>query len=256
MTAMNQSFSRHFSRGRVVAAAAFALFATSALAQTPAPTPTPAPVPAPQSGGAMGHGGMGGGMPMMGAGHGEGMPMMDHAPGGGMMHPMFCGASEHIDGRLAYLKAELKLTDQQQGVWNTFADTYRAAAQKIGKTCAANEAAGADHTAHQGVVGHLSMMERHMTDHLEAIRALKGAIEPLYAALNDDQKKTADHIFGHIMGVGMGKMMGGMEQHGGSMGGMGGMGGMGQGGGMGGMDHGGMGHGGMDHGGMDHGAGH
>ena len=34
---------------------------------------------------------------------------------GAMMRKMTCGFAEHLDGRLAYLKAELKLTDAQQG---------------------------------------------------------------------------------------------------------------------------------------------
>ena len=43
---------------------------------------------------------------MMGgmARHGGGMA--------GMMQHMMCGFTEHLDGRLAYLKAELKLTDR------------------------------------------------------------------------------------------------------------------------------------------------
>ncbi len=243
MTSKNKYFSKHFSHGGIAIAAAFVLFAAGASAQTPAPAP------APQAGGAMGQGGHDmkgmGGMGMMDHGAGGGM-----SHGGGMMHEMLCGVTEHVEGGLAYLKTELKLTDQQQGAWNGFADAYRAATQKTAKMCAASEAAGADHSAHQGVVGHLAMMERHMSDHLESIRALKAAIDPLYAALTDEQKKTADHVITHVMGVGMEKMMGGM---GGGMGhGDGGAGGMSH--GMGGMDHGaGGGMGGM--GGMDHGAG-
>jgi hypothetical protein len=225
MTMISKSLNKPFYYSRLAATAAFVLVAAGAFAQTPAPAPAPAP--APQSGGAAGHdmkgmGGMGG---MMDHGAGGGMGMMEHGGGGGMMGRMFCGISEHIDGRLAYLKAELKLTDQQQSAWNGFADSYRAAMLKIAKNCAETEtAAGADHSAHHGVVGHLTMMERHMADHLEAVRALKASIEPLYAALNEDQKKTADHVFHHVMGLGMGKMMG-------------------------------AGAGGMEHGGMDHGAG-
>jgi len=32
---------------------------------------------------------------------------------------------EHIEGRLAFLKTELKITDAQTKVWNTFAETMR-----------------------------------------------------------------------------------------------------------------------------------
>jgi hypothetical protein len=85
-------------------------------------------------------------------------------------------------------------------------------------------------------------MENHMADHLEIVRAQKAAIEPLFTALSEDQKKTASETLTGIMKVGM-SMGGGGGMMGGGMGGM--MGGMG-GGGMGGMSHGGSG-GGMQH---------
>jgi len=168
--------------------------------------------------GGMNHGGSGGGM-------GGGM--------GGMMQHMMCGFTEHLEGRLAYLKAELKLTDQQVSPWNNFADAWRAAAQKAQAKCAASE----EHKdqARPGVLQKLDMMDKHMSDHLDIVRAQKAAIEPLFTALSDEQKKIASETMAHIMKVGM-SMGGGMM--GGGMGGM--MGGMnhgGSGGGMGGMQH-------------------
>ncbi|HXY58187.1 MAG TPA: Spy/CpxP family protein refolding chaperone [Methylocystis sp.] len=145
-----------------------------------------------------------------------------------MMNQMLCGPTEHVEGKLAYLKTELKLSDQQQAAWNSFADAYRAAMQKTAATCAGMMSASGDHQAHHGVLGHLTMMEHHMADHLDEVRAVKAALEPLYAALNDEQKKFLDHSAMHVLGL-MGGMGGGM------MGGM--MGGMGEGGGMGGMKH-------------------
>ncbi len=145
-------------------------------------------------GGMMGGGMMGG---MMGGGMAGGM--------GGMMKKMICGLSEHTEGRLAYLKAELKLTDQQQAAWNSFADGYKAAAQKAGKQCEAMDQQQ-DHKAHAGVLGHLNMMEQHMTGHLEIVRGLKSAIEPLFAVLTEDQKKAANEDMSSVMGIGMGNM--------------------------------------------------
>jgi len=192
-----------------IAVAAVLLFSAMSFAQ------------AQQAGGAdkgMGMGmGMGGmdhaamGHDAKGAGGGMDMKGMDHPGGGmgGMMHKMLCGVSEHVEGRLAYLKAELKLADAQQAAWSAFADAYRAATQKTAQKCATTEAAGTDHSMHHGVLGHLSMMDKHMSDHLESIRGLKAAIEPLYGVLNDEQKQTADHVFSHVMEVGMGGGMGG-----------------------------------------------
>ena len=213
------------SRGRVAGAAAFFLMAGVALAQAPQSPPAPA--------GGMDHGAMGHdmkGMDMKGmggmehGGMGGMMGGMEHGGGmAGMMRHMLCGVTEHVEGRLAYLKAELKLTDAQQAAWNTFADAYRATTQKTAKVCTEMDAAGPDHSMHKGVLGHLTMMEHHMSAHLDSVRGLKAAIEPLFAVLTEDQKKTADHVMAHIMDVGMsmgmGMGMGGMD-HGGGMGGM------------------------------------
>lgn len=118
-----------------------------------------------------------------------------------------------LDGRLAFLKAELKLTDQQIAVWNSFFDAWRAAAQKATAKCdVMNAHMGMNHG--EGVIGKLSMMEMHMLDHLEVVRTQKAALEPLFAVLDESQKKTANEIFADTMKVGM--QMGGMK-HGGGM---------------------------------------
>jgi hypothetical protein len=145
------------------------------------------------------------------------------------MQQMLCGFAEHLEGRLAYLKAELKLTDTQTSTWSNFADAWRGAAQKASAKCAATDER-MDHSK-PAVLHKLQMMESHMADHLEIIRAQKAAIEPLFAALSEDQKKIASETMTGVMKVGM--SMGGGMGGGGMMGGMGGM----MGGGMGGMQH-------------------
>jgi hypothetical protein len=232
MNSHKQPIRKILSRGHVAGAAAFFLMAGVALAQAPQSPPAPA--------GGMDHGAMGHDMKGMG-GMDHGVGGMEHGGGGmehggmggmehgggmaGMMRHMLCGVTEHVEGRLAYLKAELKLTDAQQAAWNTFADAYRATTQKTAKVCAEMDAAGPDHSMHKGVLGHLTMAEHHMSAHLDSVRGLKAAIEPLFAVLTEDQKKTADHVMAHIMGVGMemggGMMGGGMDHGGGGMEGMG-----------------------------------
>jgi len=185
-----------------------------------------------------GMGGMMGGMSGMGHGggkdggkDGDGMSGMSHAAGG-MMNKMVCGFADHLEGRLAYIKAELKLTDAQTGPWNAFAEAWRAAGQKAKQKCDAADMR-ADHSKPE-VLNKLTMMENHMVDHLEVVRAQKAAIESLFTSLSEDQKKTANETLTGIMKVGksMGDMMGG-GMGGGMMGG-----GMSHsGGGMGGMQH-------------------
>jgi hypothetical protein len=197
--------------------------------------------------GGMGHGGGMGGMDHGGKGgmmggmdHGGGMSGMSHGGGGGMMKDMMCGFAEHLDARLAYLKTELKLTEQQTPHWNAFADAWRTVAQNASTKCAGSDDSQKDEK--QGVLGKLSILEAHMVDHLDIVRAQKAALEPLFALLSDDQKKAANETLTRVMNVGMSMGGGGMGH---------GMGGMNH--GMGGMDHGGMDHGSMGHGGMDHG---
>jgi hypothetical protein len=247
-------YGKRFRSRRLIRSVAGVFFIAAALgaaqAQTAAPTPAPPQAQPDATGhggmdqGGMGHGGMGG------MGHGGGMGGMDH--GGGMMKQMMCGFTEHLDARLAYLKTELKITDQQATQWNAFADAWRAVAQKASAKCAIADEHQMD--AKQGVLGKLSMMETHMADHLEVVRAQKAALEPLYNVLTDGQKKAANETLTRVMEVGMsmgGGGMGGMQQ---DSGGGAGRGEMGH-GGMGGMGHGGMGMGGMGHGGMGHGGG-
>jgi hypothetical protein len=148
----------------------------------------------------MGHGGMNHGKDQ-GAGH------------GGMMQKMICGFADKLDGRLAFLKAELKLTDAQTAVWSAFETAWKAAAQTaLAKCDAMNAHMDMDH-GDTGVLGKLSMMETHMVDHLEVVRAQKAALEPFLKALTDDQKKIANETLAGVMKVGM--QMGG----GGGMGG-------------------------------------
>jgi hypothetical protein len=237
----------NFGLSRLIKTAATVLFVTGTFDAVQAQTATPAPVPAQAQSDATAHGGMnqggmrhGGMAGMSGMSHGGDRGDKNH--GGGMMKEMMCGFTEHLDARLAYFKTELKITEQQTPQWNTFAEAWWAVAQKASGKCATTD----DHQidVKQGVPGKLSMMETHMADHLDIVRAQKAALEPLYNVLSDDQKKAANETLTRVMKVGM--SMGG--------GGMGGMqhesdGGMGHGE----MDHGGMGVGGMGMGGMRHG---
>src|SRR5215472_6273510 len=49
----------------------------------------------------------------------------------------------------------------------------------------------------------LALHEKMMTAHLEGLRRLKTAVDPLYAALSPEQKKTADELVMGPMGTGM-----------------------------------------------------
>ena len=94
---------------------------TSAPAAAGATAPTPGQMPGPGMGGMMGSGGMG---QMMGGGMDHMMPMMRMmrammAAHTGQMGRMNMMPTEHVEGRIAFLKAELGITEAQLPKWNS-----------------------------------------------------------------------------------------------------------------------------------------
>jgi hypothetical protein len=139
---------------------------------------------------------MGGGqMPMMGMmTQGGMMPMM-----GGTMMPMM-GMTDHIEGRLAFLKTELKITDAEFPQWNAFADAIRASATQMNDMMKQGSAMMQGGTL-PSLPQRLDFHEKHMTAHLEMLRKMKAALLPLYASFSDEQKRSADALFHGPMGV-------------------------------------------------------
>lgn len=96
--------------------------------------PLAAAQPAQQDGPARPGAMMSGQMPMMGMMSQGGMMQMMGAMMSMMGHcammPMM-GMGDHIEGRLAFLKTELRITDAQLPQWNAFADALRAHATQM-----------------------------------------------------------------------------------------------------------------------------
>ena len=152
------------------------------------------PSQATPSGGSM----MGAGsMPMMGM-----MRMMMGEQGMGGMRMMAAMMAEHVEGRLAFLKTELKITGAQLPLWNAFAEAVRANAKAMEGTMQGGMM-GTSQSA--SLPEKLAMREKMMTAHLDALRKLKAAVDPLYAALSHEQKKIADELMMGPMGM-MGMM--------------------------------------------------
>ena len=97
-------------------------------------------------------------------------------------------------------RTELKITDGQSPQWNAFAEALRANARRM------TEMHGMmGQGASQSAPERLDHMEKMMAAMLEAVRSTKAALTPLYAVLNDEQKKTADTLLQGPMGM-MGPM--------------------------------------------------
>jgi len=111
--------------------------------------------------------------------------------------PMMAAMARHVEGRLAFLKTELKITDAQLPLWNAVADAIRANAKDMGAM-----AEGMMGSAQAATLpDKLAAREKMLATRLEALRKLKAAVDPLYAALSDEQKKTADELIMGPMGM-------------------------------------------------------
>jgi hypothetical protein len=132
------------------------------------------------------------------------------APGGPMGGPGrmgmmgMTGMADHIEGRIAFLKVELKITEAQTPQWNTFADALRsnaAAMRKLPATMMQGGMMGQD-GASVSAPDRLDRIEKMMTAMLETVKATKAALAPLYAVLSEEQKKVADQLIHGPMGMG------------------------------------------------------
>lgn len=121
-----------------------------------------------------------------------------------MMRPMMMGQQgamglplEHVEGRIAFLKAELGITDAQAQPWSAFVDTLRANAK-------------AHQAMHEQMTrgdmpsswpARLAFQQKALSTRLDALKALETAAKPLYAVLTDEQKTLADKLLTGPMGM-------------------------------------------------------
>jgi hypothetical protein len=122
--------------------------------------------------------------------HNGGMMQM-HA-----MHHALSGSMQFAEGRLAFLKAELKITDAQMPQWEQFASAYRA----VGKAMTDSHSATAHHGMDARLPEILDREEKKLSGHLDAIRTLRQGLLPLYGVLGEEQKKLADGFLHHPLG--------------------------------------------------------
>jgi hypothetical protein len=105
--------------------------------------------------------------------------------------------SSHVEGRIASLKSDLKITAAQTPQWDRFADALRATARSMnGMYGQMMQAKG---TA--ALPARLEAQAQMISAHLASLKALKDALDPLYASLSDDQKKRADGLMIGPMGM-------------------------------------------------------
>lgn len=137
-------------------------------------------------------------MPMMGPGMmgqngmmGRGMHGM---MGQGMMGPgMMMGFGPMMQGQLAYLKAELGITDAQTKAWDNYVSAVEARSTTMQGMHAAMMQSMQTGTALERMEAHIQAMQ----NIVESMKAIKPATEALYKVLTDEQKKKADLLLGN-----------------------------------------------------------
>lgn len=131
-----------------------------------------------------------------------GMPMgMMNMMGGssGMMCPMMGGRgmgdmAQHMDGHIAFLKAELKITPAQEADWKAFTDALRTSATNM----ASMQGMMGGSTASVGQS--FDQKERLLTTRLENTKRLHAAWTKLDATLTAEQRQAAQQVLvPHLM---------------------------------------------------------
>lgn len=128
------------------------------------------------------------------------MPMMRMmmARGGmeGMDGPMGMMAPHRVEGRIAFLRTEIKITDGQLPQWNAYAEVLRQSA----KSMAAMHGTMMQPTTPNAFPDHAAYQVKMLSARLDAAKAGEAAGRALYAVLTDAQKKTADELLAPAMG--------------------------------------------------------
>ena len=97
--------------------------------------------------------------------------------------------NDRIEGRIAFMRAELKINDAQTPVWEEFANALRSSRRHLQE---AREAISAKDRL--SPAERLDAYERHLGARLEGLRAARTSFGTLYAGLDPGQKRTADEM--------------------------------------------------------------
>lgn len=132
------------------------------------------------------------------------MPMMER-----MMRGQMCGMpgtsgtaaastdiTDRTEGRIAFLKAELEISDKQIADWNALADALRSARSHLVQ---AQQLVASDKKMTSAE--RLEAYEKHLAERLEAVKSSRAAYNRLYVALNEEQKRTSDTILLPLIGA-------------------------------------------------------
>ncbi len=120
-----------------------------------------------------------------------GGPMAAGPTAGPMGTPMAAGPIDRIEGRIAFLRAELKITEAQTAAWNEFTEAFRAGARRHNEM---REHMMAAPSGTGGMAARIEQHERMLNGRLESTRAIRATLGRLQAVLTEDQRRTLDAL--------------------------------------------------------------
>lgn len=136
----------------------------------------------------------------------ETVPAAAQAPGMGMMAMMpdmmrmmqeMSDPARHVEGRIAFLHAELAITEAQEPLWASLADALRQNAAGMAQAAPADHGHGTSSV----VVGQLLDEQHALQVRLDGLQAVNAALKPLADALSEDQRVMLDALFPHVSGM-------------------------------------------------------
>lgn len=131
------------------------------------------------------------------------MGMMEMMPDMMRMMQDMGDPTRHVEGRIAFLHAELVITAEQQTAWSPFADALRKNASAL-KSATGGEH---EHDPESGVVGVLIVKQHQLERQLDGLVAINSALGPLAAMLSESQRSMLDELLPQVSGL---MVMGGM----------------------------------------------
>ena len=142
-----------------------------------------------------------------GAGRGHGHGMMGYGPGAGRGGPggMWSNPAAMVEGHLAALKVELKITADQESAWKTFADKARKQSETM---ISQREKVFAQKPAtDQPAPERLAQRTEFAKQRIAGMESMTAAVKDLYGTLTPEQKKIADQLLarGPMGGMGGGR---------------------------------------------------
>lgn len=115
------------------------------------------------------------------------MQMMQTMMRTGSGMPGAGGSAARLEGRIAFLRTELHITDAQAPAWDAFAATLRSGREHLDAARAALQESGSA----ADPMARLASFENHLRERVEAIHMTRMAFDTLYGQLDDAQKRAA-----------------------------------------------------------------